>query len=248
MRKVSIAIVDDEAQDRDITKEMVYRFFASHTIAANDDEPLSALVTEYDSGLSVLASEEDHDYKPIDLLFLDIEMPGIDGLETAHRLRNMGSRAIMIFTTKMAQYATSGYDVDAIGYLVKPITYPSFALPMRKAMSIIQRQHGLTITVKSGDHLHFLDSNDIRYVEVFGHSVLYHDKNQVWKDWGTLKAAAEQLKPYHFVLSSRYCLINLEWVDAVDGNTVTVDGIKLTISRSRKKPLLEALTRHYRRH
>lgn len=241
MRRIAIAIVDDDDDDAGTTNAMLTRF-AGNTA---DREAMQCLVSRFSDGPALLAAYDDPARKPFDIIFLDIEMPGINGLETARMLRMRDSRAILVFTTKMAQYATAGYDVNAIGYLVKPIRYPGFALNMRKAMRILENRRGISITIQSDSHLRLLNSEDIRYVEVEGHSLLYHTGQGIWRDWGTLKAAAETLIPCHFAVSNRYCLVNLEWVTAFDGQTVTVDGEQLTVSRSRRKSLLEALTRYY---
>ncbi|MBW3082783.1 LytR/AlgR family response regulator transcription factor [Bifidobacterium phasiani] len=245
MRKVSIAVVDDDPADGDTTEAMVERYFREERADGRDGDPPAWDVARYADGMALLGDCDDSARRPYDILLLDIEMPGIDGLETARRLRARGIGAVILFTTKMAQYATVGYDVDAVGYLVKPLRYRGFALNMRKAVRIARSREGVTVPIASDDHMVFLDSNDIRYVEVLGHSLLYHAGNGIWKDWGTLKAAAELLTPHHFVASNRYCLVNLDWVDAMDGSVVTVDGERLSVSRSRKKPLLEALSRYY---
>ena len=101
--------------------------------------------------------------------------------------------------------------------------------------------------MRSDDHMRFLDSNDVLYVEVVGHSLLYHTATDVWKDWGTLKAISERLAQYHFIPASRYCLVNLDKIQSVTGSALTlVGGSTIAVSRSRKKPLLEALSRYYR--
>lgn len=242
MKNISIAIVDDDNGDADATKTMIERYLAD----AHDKDDRYA-ITRFDNGPSFLDMCDDAEHKPYDIVFLDIEMPGIDGLETARILRSRGSRAVLVFTTKMAQYATRGYDVNAIGYLVKPIRYPGFALYMRKALGLVHARRGATIAIRSDDHMRFLDSNDVLYVEVVGHSLLYHTATDVWKDWGTLKAISERLAQYHFIPASRYCLVNLDKIQSVTGSALTlVGGSTIAVSRSKKKPLLEALSRYYR--
>lgn len=245
MKFVSCAVVDDDDDDAAVTAAMIERYFTEHPLSeAGPSSPQHALVRFID-GRSFLDRCDQATTRPFDLVFLDVEMPGIDGLETARLLRERDTSTVIVFTTKMAQYATVGYDVDAVGYLVKPLTYPGFALRMRKALRLVDAAQGTTVAIASDDHMHFLDSRDIRYVEVTGHAVLYHTGRGVWRDWGTLKAVAEQLADHHFVLSNRYCLVNLAWVEALDGDTLVVDGERLTVSRARKKPLMQALNRFH---
>lgn len=246
----SIAVVDDEDDDADTTIEMVDRYMAEHSPSADGDDgtlpSARCRITRFRDGADLLDACDDRRELPFDLIFLDIEMPGIDGLRTAHELRDRGIRSTLVFTTKMAQYATVGYDVDAIGYLVKPLAYPAMAMKLRKALSIVEEQTGASVQIWSDDHLRVLDSRDIRYVEVLGHSVLYHTAEGVWKDWSSLKAVEAQLEPHRFIRSNRYCLVNLDWVTGLDGSTLLVDGERLSVSRSRKKPLMQALSRHHR--
>lgn len=247
MSTISIAVVDDDATDGGATTAMVERYCAEHGIPAAPAHADGYMVERFTDGSSLLDACDAEGGRPFDLIILDIEMPGIDGMQTARILRERDNRAVILFTTKMAQYATVGYDVDAVGYLVKPVAYPGFALRMRKALEVIRERHGTTIAIRSDDHMHFLDSRDVRYVEVLGHSVLYHTGGGVWRDWDTLKAVAERLGPHYFAQPNRYCLVNLEWVTALDGDTLIVDGERLTVSRARKKALMQALSRYHRR-
>ena len=245
MRFVSCAVVDDDDDDAAVTAAMVERYVAEQPLDdAGPASPRHTLV-RFADGRAFLDACDAAKARPFDLVFLDVEMPGIDGLETARLLRERDASTVIVFTTKMAQYATVGYDVDAVGYLVKPLDYPGFALRMRKALRLVDAAQGTTVAIASDDHMRFLDSRDIRYVEVTGHSVLYHTGRGVWRDWGTLKAVAERLVDHHFVFSNRYCLVNLAWVEALDGDTIVVDGERLTVSRSRKKPLMQALNRFH---
>ena len=220
---ITIALVDDDDADARVTASMIDRYF--------DGDASRYAVTRFADGDSLL-----RDYKAsFDLMFLDVEMPGTDGVTVARRLRVVDDQTVLVFTTKMAQYAVEGYDVDAIGYLLKPLNYYAFSIKMRKAEDIVARRRSVTVPLTVGSETVFVPSADIRYVEVLDHALLYHTGEGIRKVWASLKDAAETLEPVGFVPVSRYCLVNLEWVRAVHGDDVDVDGERVRVSRSRRK-------------
>ncbi|WP_291531779.1 LytTR family DNA-binding domain-containing protein [Bifidobacterium sp. UBA4282] len=230
---ITIALVDDDDADARGTASMIDRYFYG--------DASRYAVTRFADGDSLL-----RDYKAsFDLMFLDVEMPGTDGVTVARRLRVVDDQTVLVFTTKMAQYAVEGYDVDAIGYLLKPLNYYAFAIKMRKAEDIVARRRSVTVPLTVGSETVFVPSVDIRYVEVLDHALLYHTGEGIRKVWASLKDAAETLEPVGFVPVSRYCLVNLEWVRAVHGDDVDVDGERVRVSRSRRKSLMQALAAYH---
>lgn len=230
---ITIALVDDDDADAEVTASMIDRYF--------DGDASRYAVTRFADGDSLL-----RDYKAsFDLMFLDVEMPGTDGVTVARRLRVVDDQTVLVFTTKMAQYAVEGYDVDAIGYLLKPLNYYAFSIKMRKAEDIVARRRSVTVPLTVGSETVFVPSADIRYVEVLDHALLYHTGEGIRKVWASLKDAAETLEPVGFVPVSRYCLVNLEWVRAVHGDDVDVDGERVRVSRSRRKLLMQALAAYH---
>lgn len=230
---ITIALVDDDDADARVTASMIDRYF--------DGDASRYAVTRFADGDSLL-----RDYKAsFDLMFLDVEMPGTDGVTVARRLRVVDDQTVLVFTTKMAQYAVEGYDVDAIGYLLKPLNYYAFVIKMRKAEDIVARRRSVTVPLTVGSETVFVPSADIRYVEVLDHALLYHTGEGIRKVWASLKDAAETLEPVGFVPVSRYCLVNLEWVRAVHGDDVDVDGERVRVSRSRRKSLMQALAAYH---
>lgn len=230
---ITIALIDDDDADARVTASMIDRYF--------DGDASRYAVTRFADGDFLL-----RDYKAsFDLMFLDVEMPGTDGVTVARRLRVVDDQTVLVFTTKMAQYAVEGYDVDAIGYLLKPLNYYAFSIKMRKAEDIVARRRSVTVPLTVGSETVFVPSADIRYVEVLDHALLYHTGEGIRKVWASLKDAAETLEPVGFVPVSRYCLVNLEWVRAVHGDDVDVDGERVRVSRSRRKSLMQALAAYH---
>lgn len=231
---IRIAVVDDDDHDAAVCEAMVRRYF--------DDDAKKFTVTRFGDGGSLLEGYE----SKFDIIFLDVEMPGINGLETARRLREIDKDVVLVFTTIMAQYAAAGYDVDAIGYLVKPLKYYGFAMKMRKAEGLLGQRRGVAVPIHSGGSVQYIVSRDIRYVEVYSHEILYHlGAGSAMKAWGSLREVADRLSGVDFMLVSRYCLVNLHWVTGLASDAVTVDGVQLQVSRSKRKPLMQALAIYY---
>ena len=91
------------------------------------EKQVSFSCTHWKSGENVL-EQYDHQY---DIIFMDIRLPGMDGMQTARQLRRMDHTVLLVFLTSLAQYAVEGYEVEAVDYIIKPITYPALRLKMQ---------------------------------------------------------------------------------------------------------------------
>ena len=117
-----VAIVEDDRVASDTLKEYIERF------AAEKNEKIEAEV--FEDGLKFIGG-----YKPVyDIVFMDVVMPGINGIETAKKLREIDNGVVLVFITSMAQYAINGYEVDAADFLLKPVSYFTFSLKLAKIM------------------------------------------------------------------------------------------------------------------
>lgn len=229
-----VAVVDDDERDAGRVEELLGRYFEGDTERF--------LLTRLADGEDLL-----RDYKSsYDLVFLDIEMERMDGLTCARRLRRIDREVQLVFTTNMAQYAASGYDVGALGYIVKPLRYYSFALAMRRAEEVLESRRGVVLWLSKGDEKVAVASRDVRYVEVRKHEITFHVRDDAYTSWGTLKTFAELLEPAHFVACNRYYLVNLEHVKGLREGSIVLDtGVELEVSRRLKRPLMQSLTDYY---
>lgn len=177
-----------------------------------------------------------------DVILLDVSMPGIDGMETAKRIRQADSQVMILFITNMAQYAIRGYEVDALDYILKPVSYFAFSQRLGRAISRLDRQgkHYLMITCKTGSRK--LEIESIYYVESQGHNLIYHTADGDYTVPGTIKNAEEKLLPFHFFRCNKGFLVSLAHVDAIDEGCALVGGDRVLISRARKNCFMEALT------
>lgn len=227
-------------------------------IAIVDDDPLwleqlqNYIKTYADScgrefTVQVFPDGEDllHHYQPnFDLIFLDVEMEFLDGMTTAKLIRETDPNVAILFITNMAQYAIRGYEVDAMDYLLKPVSYTTFAQRMGRALGRLKsrEQHFVGVAIRGGTMK--LAVEDILYVESQGHSLIYHTRGRDYVSSGTMGEAEKMLQQHDFFRANKGYLINLAHVDGVQDQCALVDGDMLPISRARKGAFLEALTRH----
>ena len=226
---IRIAIVEDERRERAHLRDCL-AYMA-------EKEQLEFDIVEFGSGEEFLGG-----YQPVyDIVLMDIELPGINGMETAMALRRMDAFVLLVFVTNMVQYAVSGYKVDALNYILKPVNRFDFALKMNKAISRTTKRTEESIQIRTGKDLYMLPVAAIRYLEVDGHYIVYHTTEGDYSEYITLKEAEKKLNKPYFVRCNRCYLVNLKYVSAVRDDVVQVGRDELLISRPQKKAFLNAL-------
>lgn len=226
---IRIAIVEDERRERAHLRDCL-AYMA-------EKEQLEFDIVEFGSGEEFLGG-----YQPVyDIVLMDIELPGINGMETAKALRRLDSFVLLVFVTNMVQYAVSGYEVDALNYILKPVNRFDFALKMNKAISRTAKRTEESVQIRAGKDLYMLPVAAIRYLEVDGHYIVYHTTEGDYSEYITLKEAEKKLNKPYFVRCNRCYLVNLKYVSAVRDDVVQVGRDELLISRPQKKAFLNAL-------
>ncbi len=229
---VEIAIVDDEKEDRD---ELTACF---RKLQAEVHEDLQ--LTEYASGEELLSDCG----RVFDLICLDIDMPGKDGVQTAREIRETDIHVEIIFITNMAQMAIKGYEVQALDFIVKPVQYYSFAMQIKNALQIIENRKSKNIIITTTDGVFKISTDNLYYVEVQGHYLYYYTRDGMLRQKGTLKDLEENLGGLSFERCNNCYLVNLKYVDSVSKDDVKINGAWLKISRSRKKEFLQSLANY----
>ncbi len=181
-----------------------------------------------------------------DLVFMDIDMPGINGMEAAEIMRTYDQATPIVFVTNLAQYAVRGYQVDAVDFVVKPVEYHDFAMRMDRAMRLVERNAGSTVVLPTQDGMRVVRQRDISYVDLIKHDVIYHlVGGERLRERGSLKAAATRLDEQAFLRISSGCLVNMAHVARIGRESVvTDDGQELFFSRSQKRRALEKLANY----
>ena len=227
----SVAIVDDEKAFSDQLAGMLRRWQETHGEELN--------VTCFQDGIDIA-----EDFKSKwDIIFLDIQMKLLDGLETARRIRACDSDVILIFVTTMGQYAINGYEVDAFDYILKPLEYSRFELRMNKAVKEAEKKkaHSFVYLKKYSDMVK-VSTDDILYIEVNGHTLIYTTPDGTFERRAKISDAEAELSGLPFSRCSLSYLVNLKRIDRVSKDSVFISGNELPISRNRKKEFLQAFT------
>ena len=229
MELFRVCIVEDSAAAR----EKLRAFLAVY----EEEHDCRFSVSEFADPLDFLEKFRNN----FDFIFLDIDLPYMDGMEIARRIRATDKQAIVIFVTNMVQYAVKGYEVEALDFIVKPVRYPSFEMKMRRILQAVDLKKGREVLLSVGGTVRVLTSSSIYYVEVMDHDLTYHTSQGDVTVRGRLSAVEQQLPREVFFRCSTSYLINLQHVRQLTGDTVLVGDRELRVSRGRKKELMAAL-------
>ena len=230
MDTINIAIVEDE-------EECMHRLFDFCT-QYEQEEKVRCVVHTFKKGLELLA-----DYKPVfDVIFMDIEMPVMNGMETAKYIRKIDKETCLIFVTRMSQYAIKGYEVNALDFMVKPITYTNFALKMKRVIEFCTHTGKFT-SIKTEGSIKRVFLKDIYYVEVRNHELIYHNSDGNYSLRGSLSDVTKALRDDGFARCNNCYLVNMARVKEVKGNLVLMEnGDELVISRPKHSEFIQSFS------
>lgn len=205
--------------------------------------PFLDLVQDYRSSLEALSYLNEN---PVDLIFLDINMPDLNGIDFLHSLSDS---PLIIFTTAYSEYAVQSYDYETAGYLLKPITFPVFLKAVNKAMAL----HGLQtpvsnqasaedvlsyILIKSGPQTHRLRLSDIRYIEASGnHIFIYHFDQKIISTM-SLNDMMKRLPRDSFSRIHKSFIIGHHHVQVIERHQVKVSGITIPLGKTYRSRFL----------
>lgn len=227
---INVAIVDDEEEHCALIEKYLHRYAQE----SENIETTEFMITSFSDGNEFLKRT---DY--FDVVFLDIEMPQTDGMTAAKTLRERNQDSVIVFITNMAQYALKGYEVDAVDFIVKPVTYYDFTLKLKKVLRYLARNANKSVVIKAvGGQVLRINCTDIFYIEVIQHYLKFHTVNGDVEARGTITDMENRLAPYSFARCAKSYLVNLKRVETVHGNEIVVAGQTLFISRTRREEFL----------
>ncbi|MCH5161865.1 MAG: response regulator transcription factor [Clostridiales bacterium] len=182
-------------------------------------------------------------YKPqYDIVFMDINLKGMDGMKAAHMLREKDGGVALIFITSMAQFAIEGYSVNAVDYIVKPFEYYDLKLRMDRVCRGLSKktEEYINLFVKGG--FKKVGVQDIYFVESRGHQLNYNTAEGEFSSYTkTMKELVSELSACGFLRCSVSTLVNVNHIKEIVGNQVTVGKSAVFMTRGYKKEFLSGL-------
>lgn len=224
-----IAIVEDDKDYIDELETAVNMFFSSKNIKYK--------IFKFNSAKTFL-----DEYTPFDLIFMDINLPDINGMKAVQELRKVDKDVLVIFVTSLAQYAIQGYSVNAFDFIVKPFKYYDLALKLERTLPYLKQNKNKTLVINNKQTMRMLYVSKITYVEVSEHKIMFHLENgEIVETYGTMKTYLELLKENNFCLCNQCYLVNLKYVDGIQSDYVIINNEKLLISRPKRKDFIRAI-------
>lgn len=227
---MKVALVEDDNQEAEIFIKFVKRYGAENSLALD--------VTHFRNAEDFLKACKQSCFS---VVFMDIDLPGMGGLDAARNLRMQDDCAVLVFVTKMAQYAQKGYEVNALDFIVKPICYADFALKIKKAVNVARSREVKSVLVPVNSGFCRLPVDKLVYVEVMGHKLKYQLVDEEIEARGSLGEVEKKLEGCGFLRCNSCYLVNSRFVNKVRGNEVEVGGYTLKISHPKRRAFVEAL-------
>ncbi len=214
-----VSVVDDSASDREYIAALVRRWAAEagHT----------AVVSVFPSAEAFLFAYED---SPFDMLLLDIEMGGLNGVELAKAVRQKDGTVQLVFITGYPDFIAEGYEVSALHYLMKPVSYEKLYTVLDKAASNLAKEEK-RLCVVYDRMTDFVPLSQIFYLEAQKQYVMIYAAGGSYRRKGSLAELERELDEYFFKCQRSF-LVNLRYVVRVKRDCVVLkDGTEVPISR-----------------
>ena len=231
--KLNCIIIDDEPLARKGLREYVADVDFLH-LAGEFDNPLKAM--------DILINQK------VDLIFLDIQMPKITGLDF---LKTLSNPPLVIFTTAYPQYAVDGFDLNAADYLLKPFSFDRFWKAVVKVRTLFESGKSSSLQsiiveaehffIKTDNKLVKINYSDILYIEALQNYIAVHTINRKYITYLTFKSVEESLPQHIFMKVHKSYLVALSKIESIEANEILIGTHHIPISRSMKDEVMEKI-------
>lgn len=231
-----IAICDDNFKDCDILNNILQ----SHPIIEN------CSIDTFNDGVTLISNiQKDNNY---DITFLDIDMPGINGIELGKRIKTLNPKTCIVFVTSYPEYAIDAYDCEAFNYLLKPINAEKANRILNKLLiRYIENNKFHIIKVKTEKIR--IPIQDIYFIECCQKHIIYHMKNGYYDTVGNLSDTYQSLKEYGFYQIHQGYIVNLAKISRFNKYTaILIDGRTVAISVRKRTEVLTAYAKYIEVH
>jgi len=230
--KLKCVIIDDEPVARRLLREYA-EDISFLEIVAEAENPLKAQITL--------------DQEPVDLIFLDINMPKLTGLEF---LRTSNSLPMVIMTTAYAEHALDGFNLDVLDYLVKPFSFSRFLKGCNKAREYHQLRIGAGKNAEPTENYFFVKYNgriekvfynDLLYVEAALNYVVLHTTSNKMIVYLTIKGIIEDLPATSFIKVHKSFIVNMDKIRSIEGNIIHIGNHEIPISQNCQDDVVKSI-------
>lgn len=232
---IKVGVLEDEKRNFEKLKECIDRY--------GEENEIDFEVELHMDGQAFLSD----DITKYDIIFLDIEVPLVNGIQVAKKIRERDQDVILFFCTKLTQYAIMGYQVEALDYILKPIKYSSMKFRLDRAMQRLkknQREEKVILHVNRENIR--INISDIYYIEACRHKTIYYTRQGTYEVWSSFKEAKKKFEEHQFVQCHGSYLCSLKWVSCIkEGEVIMADGMAIKMSRNLKKIFSDALTSYW---
>ena len=230
---IHIAICDDEQEFVSEMKALLERYAK--------EKQREIRISSFENGLALTKQYD----KTIDLIFLDIQMDGMDGLKTAEQIRALDEEVSIIFLTSLKQYALEGYQYRAENYIVKPMKYIRLKVELDRWMEKQQKKNPF-IVVENDKGTFKVALNTLHYIETYKRNLILHTDKEEILSYRKMSDMEEELRPYGFFLCHRGFLVNMGYVKQVEKLDVHLTfGETIYVSKPKKKEFMEAMAAYW---
>ena len=233
---MNIAICEDNEKDATMLRLYIEKYL--------DEIDCRGNIKLYSLGDMLLKHHSQNKFSDIQIVFLDIYMPGTDGIETAKKIREINSDIIIIFTTTSKDHSLKSYSVYALQYLVKPINYPEIKDVLSKCMEnfidslVYIEVLSERLTVK-------IFHKDIMYVESFGNEIYIHTVNETIKTFLTLTEFEKQLNSSFFIRTQRSFIVHMRYIKHMKADNFLLKNNKIIPISRNEKTTIKQMYRDY---
>ncbi|MDL2307982.1 LytTR family DNA-binding domain-containing protein [Bacteroidales bacterium OttesenSCG-928-B11] len=235
MKKYNVLVIDDERLARTLMSEYVERI------------PQLSLVGALSNAMEAVGVLQE---KEIDIILTDIEMPDMTGVDF---VKTLSKTPAVIFTTAYSDYAVEGFELSAVDYLLKPISFPRFVQAINKAIESLDNQSKPTmvikgdaatddknyITIKADYKIYKVNYEDLIYIEGQSEYVTFHTKHRNITAYYALKNLELQLPEKQFIRIHKSYIVSVKYVEFIESNFVSVEGNKIPIGASYKDTVID---------
>jgi DNA-binding LytR/AlgR family response regulator len=232
-----MAICDDNKEDRTLLHNEMQKYLSEHNATVE--------IVEYSDGRPFLADQEEG-FERFDLIFMSVNMEAISGIDIAHKIRQAGINVPIVFITVSPEYAVESYDVNASGYLLKPLDVEKLHALLSRLMNTEDRPR-IALRCKGRKRYFFID--EILWIESFKHMLFLHllDGSTVQTNQ-KLNSMEAELNDTRFLRCHQSYLINMDWVADAQDVFIMKDGSRVPIRVRTHKAIVEHYYQYFMQH